>query len=320
MDGYKRITEPPRLVHRNEETEASNAVSERRSSIFTSPLPFPHLHVGLGCGAPFRVNPLLSSPALPRRRKSLLDKLSRVFGRGKSELDMKSLARGHTMSLSTLFRRVGLKDLVSNVTVYSGASEVSGGLSLIFRRWATKKTAGSTKNGRDSRPKNLGVKKFGGEKVIPGNIIVRQRGGHTMSLSTLFRRVGLKDLVSNVTVYSGASEVSGGLSLIFRRWATKKTAGSTKNGRDSRPKNLGVKKFGGEKVIPGNIIVRQRGTRFHPGDYVGMGKDHTLFALKEGHVRFERHKLSGRKWVHVDPIDGHVLHPIYTNDAGSQMC
>ncbi|CAL9090195.1 unnamed protein product [Musa textilis] len=102
-----------------------------------------------------------------------------------------------------------------------------------------------------------------------------------MSLSTLCRRVGLKDLVSNVTVYSGASEASGGLSLIFRRWATKKTAGSTKNGRDSRPKNLGVKKFGGERVIPGNIIVRQRGTRFHPGDYVGMGKDHTLFALKK---------------------------------------
>ncbi|THU74941.1 hypothetical protein C4D60_Mb04t38690 [Musa balbisiana] len=121
------------------------------------------------------------------------------------------------------------------------------------------------------------------------------------------RRVGLKDLVSNVTVYSSASEASGGLSLIFRRWATKKTAGSTKNGRDSRPKNLGVKKFGGEKVIPGNIIVRQRGTRFHPGDYVGMGKDHTLFALKEGHVRFERHKLSGRKWVHVDPRDGHCI-------------
>ncbi|CAD5176511.1 uncharacterized protein LOC135581448 [Musa acuminata AAA Group] len=146
-----------------------------------------------------------------------------------------------------------------------------------------------------------------------------------MSLSILCRRVGLKDLVSNVTVYSGANEASGGLSLIFRRWATKKTAGSTKNGRDSRPKNLGVKKFGGEKVIPGNIIVRQRGTRFHPGDYVGMGKDHTLFALKEGHVRFERHKLSGRKWVHVDPSEGHVLHPIYTNagleaDAESRLC
>lgn len=68
-----------------------------------------------------------------------------------------------------------------------------------------------------------------------------------------------------------------------------------------------------QKVIPGNIIVRQRGTRFHPGDYVGMGKDHTLFALKEGNVRFERHKLSGRKYVNVDPKDGHVLHPIYAN-------
>ncbi|KAJ8513948.1 hypothetical protein OPV22_004382 [Ensete ventricosum] len=128
-------------------------------------------------------------------------------------------------------------------------------------------------------------------------------GAHTMSLSTLCRRVGLKDLVSNVAIYSGASEAYGGVSLIFRRWATKKTAGSTKNGRDSRPKNLGVKKFGGEKVIPGNIIVRQR----------------------EGHVRFERHKLSGRKWAHVDPSEGHVLHPIYTNagleaDAESRLC
>lgn len=98
---------------------------------------------------------------------------------------------------------------------------------------------------------------------------------------------------------------------MFRRWATKKTAGSTKNGRDSNPKYLGVKKFGGEKVEPGNIIVRQRGTRFHPGNYVGMGKDHTLFCLKEGHVRFERNKLTGRKWVHVDPVAGHVLHPVY---------
>ncbi|BAF14375.2 Os04g0321400 [Oryza sativa Japonica Group] len=110
-------------------------------------------------------------------------------------------------------------------------------------------------------------------------------------------------------------ESSGGLSLIFKRWATKKTAGSTKNGRDSNPKYLGVKKFGGEKVEPGNIIVRQRGTRFHPGNYVGMGKDHTLFCLKEGHVRFERNKLTGRKWVHVDPVAGHVLHPVYTSDS-----
>ncbi|KAF5804551.1 putative ribosomal protein L27 [Helianthus annuus] len=130
--------------------------------------------------------------------------------------------------------------------------------------------------------------------------------------ASLCRRLSVSDLVTRIPVYTSTSEVSGdGLSMVFRRWATKKTAGSTKNGRDSKPKNLGVKKFGGEKVIPGNIIVRQRGTRFHPGDYVGMGKDHTLYALKEGCVKFERHKLSGRKWVHVEPKEGHVLHPIY---------
>ncbi|KAL0365521.1 UNVERIFIED_CONTAM: Phenylalanine--tRNA ligase alpha subunit, cytoplasmic [Sesamum angustifolium] len=116
------------------------------------------------------------------------------------------------------------------------------------------------------------------------------------------------------SVYSSASDVSGeGLSLVFRRWATKKTAGSTKNGRDSLPKNLGVKKFGGERVIPGNIIVRQRGTRFHPGNFVGIGKDHTLYALKEGCVKFERHKLTGRKWVHVEPKEGYEIHPVYAN-------
>jgi large subunit ribosomal protein L27 len=76
-----------------------------------------------------------------------------------------------------------------------------------------------------------------------------------------------------------------------------------------------------QKVIPGNIIVRQRGARFHPGDYVGMGKDHTLFALKEGSVRFERNNLTGRKWVHVDPLEGHVLHPIYTSaETGAELC
>ncbi|XP_028088262.1 uncharacterized protein LOC114288847 [Camellia sinensis] len=105
----------------------------------------------------------------------------------------------------------------------------------------------------------------------------------------------------------------GGLSLTFRHWASKKTAGSTKNGRDSKPKNLGVKKFGGERVIPGNIIVRQRGTRFHPGNYVGMGKDHNLYAMNEGCVKFEWHKLSGRKWVHVEPKEGHLLHPAYSS-------
>lgn len=134
--------------------------------------------------------------------------------------------------------------------------------------------------------------------------------------ASLCRRLTVSDLVTRIPVYSSASDVTGdGLSMMFRRWATKKTAGSTKNGRDSKPKNLGVKKFGGERVIPGNIIVRQRGTRFHPGDYVGIGKDHTLYALKEGRVKFERHKLSGRKWVHVEPKEGHVLHPLYVKAA-----
>ncbi|KAH9323419.1 hypothetical protein KI387_018058, partial [Taxus chinensis] len=131
---------------------------------------------------------------------------------------------------------------------------------------------------------------------------------------TIARRIDLKSLVCRAFPHH-LPDVPGGnagpLSLLFRRWATKKAAGSTNNGRDSNPKFLGVKKFGGEKVIPGNIIVRQRGTRFHPGSYVGMGKDHTLFALKTGHVKFQRNKLTGRKWVHVEPSDGRVLHPVY---------
>ncbi|XP_010551855.1 PREDICTED: uncharacterized protein LOC104822359 [Tarenaya hassleriana] len=139
------------------------------------------------------------------------------------------------------------------------------------------------------------------------------------SATSICRRVGLREIITEVPAYtSSISDGSfSGLSLVLKRWAMKKTAGSTKNGRDSKPKNLGVKKFGGENVIAGNIIVRQRGTRFHPGDYIGMGKDHTLFALKEGRVRFETHKLSGRKWVHVDPKDGHVLHPVFAKAADS---
>jgi large subunit ribosomal protein L27 len=70
--------------------------------------------------------------------------------------------------------------------------------------------------------------------------------------------------------------------------ATKKAGGSSRNGRDSDGKRLGIKKFGGEKVIPGNIIVRQRGTKWHPGDNVGIGRDHTIFALISGQVAFSR--------------------------------
>ncbi len=80
--------------------------------------------------------------------------------------------------------------------------------------------------------------------------------------------------------------------------AHKKAGGSSRNGRDSAGQRLGVKKFGGEAVVPGNIIVRQRGTQFHPGDGVGIGRDHTLFALTGGHVQFKR-KARGRTFVSV---------------------
>ena len=80
--------------------------------------------------------------------------------------------------------------------------------------------------------------------------------------------------------------------------AHKKGMGSTRNGRDSEAKRLGVKKFGGELVKAGNIIVRQRGTKFHPGNNVGIGSDDTLYALIDGHVKFESHRRD-RKQVSV---------------------
>ena len=83
--------------------------------------------------------------------------------------------------------------------------------------------------------------------------------------------------------------------------AHKKAGGSSRNGRDSAGRRLGVKKFGGESVIGGNIIIRQRGTRVYPGANVGIGKDHTLFALAEGRVRFHEGKL-GRKFVSVEAM------------------
>ncbi|MEM1140731.1 MAG: 50S ribosomal protein L27 [Pseudomonadota bacterium] len=84
--------------------------------------------------------------------------------------------------------------------------------------------------------------------------------------------------------------------------AHKKAGGSSRNGRDSESKRLGVKKYGGERVIPGNIIIRQRGTRWHPGNNVGMGRDHTLFATVEGHVKFKSTR-TGRNTVHVVPAE-----------------
>ncbi|AIF81543.1 50S ribosomal protein L27 [endosymbiont of Acanthamoeba sp. UWC8] len=84
--------------------------------------------------------------------------------------------------------------------------------------------------------------------------------------------------------------------------ATKKGGGSSRNGRDSIGRRLGVKKFGGEHVIPGNIIVRQRGTKFYAGDNVGMGRDHTLFALSEGRVEFCR-KVKNRIFISITPSE-----------------
>lgn len=83
--------------------------------------------------------------------------------------------------------------------------------------------------------------------------------------------------------------------------AHKKAGGSSRNGRDSHAQRLGVKLFGGQLALPGNIIVRQRGTRFYPGKNVGCGKDHTLFAMAEGLVTFETKGPLGRKYVSVYP-------------------
>ncbi len=83
--------------------------------------------------------------------------------------------------------------------------------------------------------------------------------------------------------------------------AHKKAGGSTRNGRDSQSKRLGVKCFGSERVVAGNIIVRQRGTAYHPGVNVGLGKDHTLFAVADGQVKFEIKGPLGRRFVSVVP-------------------
>ena len=77
--------------------------------------------------------------------------------------------------------------------------------------------------------------------------------------------------------------------------ATKKAGGSSKNGRDSAGRRLGVKKYGGQLVLPGNILVRQRGTKIHPGNYVGMGRDHSIFSLIKGKVQFKTSRLNRTK-------------------------
>ena len=83
--------------------------------------------------------------------------------------------------------------------------------------------------------------------------------------------------------------------------AHKKAGGSSRNGRDTAGRRLGIKKYGGEQVIAGNIIVRQRGTKWHPGDNVGLGRDHTIFALVDGHVAYSNGR-GGRTFVSVTPM------------------
>lgn len=83
--------------------------------------------------------------------------------------------------------------------------------------------------------------------------------------------------------------------------AHKKAAGSSRNGRDSESKRLGVKRFGGQFVKAGNILVRQRGTRFHPGENTGLGRDHTVFALVDGYVRFSEGGSKNRRTVSIEP-------------------
>ena len=83
--------------------------------------------------------------------------------------------------------------------------------------------------------------------------------------------------------------------------AHKKGAGSSRNGRDSNAKRLGVKRYGGEYVIPGNIIIRQKGTKYHPGRHVGLGSDYTIYSMIEGQGMFENRR--GRKYVSVEPLE-----------------
>ena len=108
---------------------------------------------------------------------------------------------------------------------------------------------------------------------------------------------------------AGGALARGGPTSVFARFASKKQGGSSSNGRDSNPKFLGLKRGEGEVVRPGNIIARQRGTKWHPGTNCGLGKDHTLFALVQGKVHFSTDKHKGRKIVHVAPLSKD--HPKY---------
>eukprot|EP01133_Synstelium_polycarpum_P017196 gene17196-20491_t len=128
-------------------------------------------------------------------------------------------------------------------------------------------------------PSSLGVLKSSGDSLrLSGSF---QRQLRRYNSQRYFKHTGDTLMRSQRFVDTSAINVT-------KRWATKKSAGTTDNGRDSHPKYLGVKKFGGQSVIPGNIIIRQRGTEFHPGQGVGIGRDHTIFATVSGLVTFHK--------------------------------
>jgi len=115
---------------------------------------------------------------------------------------------------------------------------------------------------------------------------------HSIASATGFTHYSLQPIIQATDSTSSTH--------IIKRWATKKSGGSSKNGRDSNPKYLGVKRFGGEAFKPGVMIIRQRGKKFHPGEGVGLGKDYTIFALRPGRVRFTYDPKTKRQYVSVD--------------------
>jgi len=117
--------------------------------------------------------------------------------------------------------------------------------------------------------------------------------------------LGASSSSSLLSINNAAEHVLCALTSSFQqqqqiRFASKKAGGSTSNGRDSNPKFLGIKKYGGELVRPGNIIARQRGTKWHPGENCGIGTDHTLYSLVDGKVKFTKNRVKGRTIVNVE--------------------
>ena len=120
---------------------------------------------------------------------------------------------------------------------------------------------------------------------------------NTNNFNTNTARASLSSLLSFSVVLGGEPQPQQKQQV---RLASKKAGGSTSNGRDSNPKFLGIKKYGGELVRPGNIIARQRGTKWHPGENCGIGTDHTLFSLVDGKVKFTKNRVKGRTIVNIE--------------------